>query len=289
MGFFIMLCIIEPGGLEAEVYVNESGRACPGLQGKSVSEKLEALLLDVDGTLADTERDGHRVAYNRAFAAAGLDWHWDLESYGKLLAVSGGKERMRFYLEQFNTGFEGAAELDGLVDRLYQLKTGFYLELMNEAAIPLRPGVERLLKEAHSSGLRLAIATTTGPENVAALLESSMGPESIAWFDVIAAGDAVPRKKPAPDIYLYALDKMGLPATACLAIEDSDNGVAASTAAGLKTIVTVNEYTKNQDFSAAVIVLDQLGEPGAGFEVLAGDASGSTYVDIAFLNCIFRQ
>jgi HAD superfamily hydrolase (TIGR01509 family) len=289
MGFFIMLCIIEPGGLEAEVYVNESGRACLGLQGKSVSEKLEALLLDVDGTLADTERDGHRVAYNRAFAAAGLDWHWDLESYGKLLAVSGGKERMRFYLEQFNTGFEGAAELDGLVDRLYQLKTGFYLELMNEAAIPLRPGVERLLKEAHSSGLRLAIATTTGPENVAALLESSMGPESIAWFDVIAAGDAVPRKKPAPDIYLYALDKMGLPAAACLAIEDSDNGVAASTAAGLKTIVTVNEYTKNQDFSAAVIVLDQLGEPGAGFEVLAGDASGSTYVDIAFLNCIFRQ
>lgn len=254
-----------------------------------MSEKLKALLLDVDGTLADTERDGHRVAYNRAFAAAGLDWCWDIETYGKLLAVSGGKERMRFYLERFSTGFEAPADLDGLIDRLYQLKTGFYLELMKEAAIPLRPGVERLLKEAHSSGLRLAIVTTTGYENVTVLLESSMGPESIAWFDIIAAGNVVPRKKPAPDIYFYALEKMGLPASACLAVEDSDNGIAASTAAGLKTIVTVNEYTKNHDFSAAAIVLDQLGEPGAGFEVLAGDAGGSTYVDIAFLNCIFRQ
>ena len=250
---------------------------------------MKALLLDVDGTLADTERDGHRVAYNRAFAAAGLDWYWDFELYGKLLAVSGGKERVRFYLERFNTDFEVPSDLDGLINRLYELKTGFYLELMKEAAIPLRPGVERLLQEAHSSGLRLAIATTSGPANVVALLESNMGAESIEWFEIIAAGDVVSHKKPAPDIYLYALKEIGLPASACLAVEDSGNGIAAATAAGLKTIVTVNAYTKDQDFSAAAIVLDQLGEPDAGFEVLAGDAGDSTYVDIAFLDRIFKQ
>lgn len=254
-----------------------------------MKKPLEALLFDVDGTLADTERDGHRVAFNLAFTQAGLDWHWDVPLYGELLAVSGGKERLRYYIENFSSGFEAPPDLAEFIRELHAAKTRFYLELMQAGAIPLRPGVERLLREALAAGLRLALVTTTTPENVAALLESNLGANSSDWFEVIAAGDIVPRKKPAPDIYLYALEKLKLPASACLAIEDSDNGIDSSTAAGVKTIVTVTDYTRNQDFSAAEIVLDQLGEPGAGFEVLGGDAGAVKFVDMAFLNWTFSQ
>jgi len=254
-----------------------------------MNRQLEAILFDVDGTLADTERDGHRVAFNLAFTQAGLDWHWDVPLYGKLLAVSGGKERLQYYIEKFSSGFEAPSDLADFIRELHAAKTRFYLELMQAGAIPLRPGVERLLREALTAGLRLALVTTTTPENVAALLESNLGANSSNWFDVIAAGDIVPRKKPAPDIYHYALEKLKLPASACLAVEDSDNGIDSSTAAGVKTIVTVTDYTRSQDFSAAAIVLDQLGEPGAGFEVLYGDAGAAKFIDIAFLNWIFSQ
>ena len=245
---------------------------------------LKALLLDVDGTLADTERDGHRVAFNQAFAEAGLDWDWDVPLYGKLLAVSGGKERLRYFIEQWKPEFTRPEDLDVFIRDLHQAKTRHYLALLGQGAIPLRPGVERLLKEIRASGLRMAIVTTTTPENVTALLGSTLGADSIGWFDLIAAGDMVPGKKPAPDIYHYALDHLDLEATQCLALEDSDNGLLSAAGAGIKTLVTVNGYTRQQDFSGAAIVLDQLGEPGAGFEVLAGDAGGVTVVDVAFLS-----
>ncbi|MGD8812419.1 MAG: HAD hydrolase-like protein, partial [Thioalkalispiraceae bacterium] len=131
---------------------------------------LQALLFDVDGTLADTERDGHRIAFNMAFADAGLDWQWSAELYGKLLAVTGGKERIRYYLDNFNTGFARPANLDDFIAGLHRSKTDFYTALLSEGHIPLRPGVERLLREARDAGLRLAIATTTTPANVKALL-----------------------------------------------------------------------------------------------------------------------
>lgn len=251
--------------------------------------KLKALLFDVDGTLADTERDGHRVAFNRAFAERGLDWHWDESLYGELLAVSGGKERIRYFMDDFVAGFKSPVDQDAFVRRLHAAKQRFYLQLMQEGAIPLRPGVERLLREARESGLRLALVTTTTPQSATALLESNLGRESVDWFDVIAAGDIVPRKKPAPDIYQYALRELDLPASACLAIEDSDNGVASSTGADVKTMVTVNGYTRDQDFSRALIVIDQLGDPAAGFSVLAGDAGGAEFVDVAFLNRLFSR
>ena len=250
---------------------------------------LKALLLDVDGTIADTERDGHRVAFNQAFAAAGLDWDWDIELYGQLLAVSGGKERLRYFIEEWKPGFEQPEDLGFFIRELHRVKTRCYLALLEQGAIPLRPGVGRLLKEARATGLRLAIVTTTTPENVTALLGSTLGPDSIGWFDLIAAGDIVPGKKPAPDIYHYALEQLDLQATECLALEDSDNGLLSSTGAGIKTLVTVNDYTGRQDFSGAAIVLDQLGEPDAGFEVVAGDAGGTTFVDVAFLMRIFSK
>lgn len=251
--------------------------------------ELAALIFDVDGTLADNEQDGHRVAFNRAFEDAGLDWFWDEATYSRLLEVFGGKERIRWFIEDFLEDFTPPEELDAFIRRLHRRKTERYVELLGSGAIPLRPGVRRLIEEAHEAGLRLAIASTTTAKNVTALLTSAMGPESAGWFDVMACGDVVPDKKPAPDIYEYALEKLGLPAADCLAIEDTESGLASARAAGLKTLITVNSTTRDQDFSGAAVVLDGLGEPGAPFTVLAGDAGDARWVDVAFLRWLHRQ
>lgn len=253
---------------------------------------LQALLFDVDGTLADTERDGHRVAFNLAFRDAGLGWEWDAALYGKLLAVTGGKERIRFYLDKYNRDFQAPADLDNFIAGLHQAKTDHYTRLLSEGRIPLRPGVERLLREARKAGLRLAIATTTTPANVEALLVHTVGAESLAWFEVIAAGDIVPAKKPAPDIYFYALEEMKLDPASCLAFEDSLNGIRATHGANLKTIITVNDYTRDDDFSGAALVLDTFGEPDAPCHVLAGDAktlNGSVCLDVATLHRVHED
>jgi len=247
---------------------------------------LKALIFDVDGTLADTEKDGHRIAFNAAFKAAGLDWDWDEELYGKLLAVTGGKERMNYYLDSFNASFERPDNLQEMIAELHKSKTRFYTKLLGEGSIPLRPGVKRLIQEARDAGLRLAIATTTTPENVTALLENTLGTDSIGWFEVIAAGDIVPAKKPAPDIYDWALKKMKIDSADCLAFEDSENGILSSLGANLKTIITVNDYTLDHDFTGAAIVLNNLGEPGQDFHIIEGDAKGQVYMNLDLLNKI---
>lgn len=253
-----------------------------------MGEKLRGLLFDVDGTLADTERDGHRVAFNRAFARAGLEWHWDVPTYGKLLEVSGGKERLRHFIDRECADFRPPGGLDAFIAELHASKTECFRDLVAGGSIPLRPGVQRLLRQARRAGLRLGIATTTTEANVRALLDSTLGPEGWGWFDVIAAGDVVPAKKPAPDIYRLALRELRLESRQCIAIEDSDNGLAAATAAGLLTVVTVNGYTRHQEFPGAALVVDQLGEPESGFRVLAGDPAGSTFVDLAVLDRLLR-
>lgn len=244
---------------------------------------LQALLFDVDGTLADTERDGHRPAFNMAFEQAGLDWNWDEALYGELLSVTGGKERIRFYLEKFNTDFKKPENFDDFVKGLHAAKTKFYTQLMAEGKIPLRPGVENLINEAKAEGMRMAVVTTTTPENVTALLENTLGPDSESWFEVIAAGDIVPAKKPAPDIYDWALEQMNLTPADAIAFEDSSNGIQSSIGANLKTIITINEYTKDDDFSAADLVLDQMGDETNSFTVLAGSAQNHTYLDLALV------
>lgn len=248
--------------------------------------KLKALIFDVDGTLADNEQNGHRVAFNRAFADAGLDWKWDRDTYAILLETFGGKERTLRYIEDYRPEFDPPEGRDRFIRELHKQKTHRYQELLNSGAIPLRPGVARLINEARMAGLRLAIASTTTEINARTLLSKTLGEESVSWFDVFACGDVVERKKPAPDIFLYAIEKLGLSAGECLAMEDSEAGLASAMAAGLTTVVTVNESTRDQDFTGAAVVLDQLGEPENSFRVLAGDAGGATLVDVAFLECI---
>ncbi len=251
--------------------------------------KLKALLFDVDGTLADTEADGHRIAFNKAFEEADLGWNWTVEIYGQLLAVTGGKERIKFYINDFLDDFSPEQDLTDFAANLHKRKTHFYLEMLQQGEIPLRAGVERLLREARDAGLRMGIATTTTPANVTYLLTSTLGKESIDWFEVIAAGDIVPAKKPAPDIFQYAMQEMGITAEETLAFEDSANGFLSSTAAGLKTLVTVNGYTKGDSFKGASIVLDQMGDVDDAFNVMAGNAQSHTYVNVEMLKDLFAQ
>lgn len=247
---------------------------------------LKALVFDVDGTLADTERDGHRVAFNDAFADFDLDWRWSDALYGELLKVTGGKERIRHYIEHYKPGFTAPADLDDYIARLHAEKNRRYARMLEQGGIPLRPGVRRLLEEARAAGLALAIATTTSLPNVQTLLRHSLDDDAESWFDLIAAGDMVPSKKPAPDIYELVLERLGLAPAECIAFEDSNNGLRSAQGAGLATVVTINDYTREQAFPGAVLVVDQLGEPQRPFTVLEGDARGHTFVDTALLSGI---
>ncbi|PSB07491.1 phosphatase [Pleurocapsa sp. CCALA 161] len=247
-----------------------------------MSNQLQCLIFDVDGTLANTERDGHRVAFNRGFQTAGLDWHWSVDFYGELLTVSGGKERLKYFLRHYLPEFKPDGELNDFVAHLHQLKTKHYLELLKSGAIALRPGTKRLIESAKAAGITLAIATTTSLPNVIALLEKYL---DLDWFAVIAAGDIVPAKKPAPDIYHYVIKRLELDAGSVVVVEDSDNGLASAIAAGLTTVVTVNNYTEQQDFSQAALVLSDLGEPEQPCRVIQGNFAGN-YLDLAALRSI---
>lgn len=213
---------------------------------------LRALIFDVDGTLAETE-EAHRAAFNAAFAAAGLDWHWSMADYGRLLTTTGGKERMARWRAE-----RGSGPSDAAIAALHRDKTARYAALLAGGGLQARPGVLALAAAARAAGLRLAVATTTSPGNVAALTQAIWGRAADEVFDVIAAGDEVAAKKPAPDVYALALDRLGLPAGAVLAFEDSRNGVLSARAAGLRVVVTPSAYTAGEDFAGAEVVLADL-------------------------------
>jgi beta-phosphoglucomutase-like phosphatase (HAD superfamily) len=220
---------------------------------------LRALIFDVDGTLADSE-NAHLAAFNSAFAETGIGWHWDAKQYTRLLEISGGKERLMHYWGEVHGGIQAldATAVADTIQRIHDLKTAGYERMVLDGAVHLRPGVLELIRSAFNEGLRLAIATTTSPVNIDALLRSAMGPDWIYTFKVVEDASTARRKKPYPQVYLQTLERLQLPATECLAFEDSANGLASAMGAKLKTIVTPNEFTAHQDFTGALRVLANL-------------------------------
>ncbi len=218
--------------------------------------QLKAVIFDQDGVLADTERDGHRVAFNAAFRDMGLDIEWDVETYRRLLLVGGGKERVRqdFMHRRLN---ESTEDFDGLVRRVHERKTEIFLGLLADGRMALRPGVARLVKECHAAGMKLAVCSTANEKVVRTLVRTLIGD---GYFDAILAGDIVKAKKPDPGVYNLAKERFGLRAEECIVVEDSRNGLLAARGAGLKCIITVNDYTKDEDFSEAALVVSCLGD-----------------------------
>jgi HAD superfamily hydrolase (TIGR01509 family) len=222
---------------------------------------LKALIFDVDGTLADTEM-AHMAAFNYAFEAAGLTWLWDLETYTELLEVSGGKERIRHYWNQRpDRGVQVSEErIDSIIPELHATKTARYEEMVACGDVAMRPGVLELIEAAKSAGLKLAIATTTTPANIEALLSHAMGDDWQETFTVVENAVTAPNKKPDPSVYLQALERLGLSAAEAIAIEDTNNGLRAAKGAGLATVITPNEFSKHHDFTGADLIVPTLSD-----------------------------
>jgi HAD superfamily hydrolase (TIGR01509 family) len=226
----------------------------------------KALIFDVDGTLADTE-DAHRIAFNKAFAENNLDWKWDVALYDKLLKVTGGKERIKYFVNDFLKDYPKPGDFDQFVKHLHKVKTQHYTAMLANGDIPLRPGIEQLINEMRANNIKLAIATTTSPENVSGLLEVGLGKDWQSYFASVGCGDIVPHKKPSPDIYNWVLNELKLDASECIALEDSENGLKAGLAAGIRTFITTNYYTHSQNFSGAAGVLEDLSNLGHFYQM----------------------
>lgn len=245
--------------------------------------KLQALIFDVDGTLAETE-ELHRQSFNLAFQQFKLDWDWDPELYVKLLQTTGGKERLISYVNDY------VPEQRGVLERLpqiYKTKTRSYLDLLGRGALKLRPGVERLVYEAQDRGIKLAIATTSNPTNVKALLRSTLGEDSPNWFN-ISAGDVVEQKKPSPDVYYEALDSLGVGPRHAIAFEDSENGTKAARRAGLTVVAAPSLYLPDEDLSGAAAVVSTLGDPERPMKHIAGARFLKGYVDVDGLKALLN-
>jgi HAD superfamily hydrolase (TIGR01509 family) len=240
---------------------------------------LEALIFDVDGTLADTE-ETHRQAFNATFVGFGLGWDWSPQRYADLLSVSGGKERIEYYIGTLGLSAAERDRLKVLVPAIHQTKTRLFTELIADGRAPLRPGVARLIGEAQAAGVRVALASTTTGANVEALISAHLGRDAYRRFAVIACGDQVQAKKPAPDIYQLVLGALGLPAAACIAFEDSANGVRAAKAAGLYTVVTPTLWTAAQDFAGADLLLPSLGDPASPLAPPVAAAIGGPFLTL---------
>ncbi len=240
---------------------------------------LKALLFDVDGTLADTE-ETHRQAFNAAFLEFRMPYAWTPEEYEVLLRISGGKERLAHYFTHLPVDAAEKERLLANVTNVHRVKTERYAELVASGGSPLRPGIARILSEATAAGLKVGIASTTTSANVAALLDAELGKNAHRRFAVIACGDVVPAKKPAPDIYRLALSTLGLGAAEAVAFEDSANGLAAAKAAGLFTVVTPTRWTQGQDFGEADLTLPHLGDPAHPLSGVAAGRAGGPFLTV---------
>jgi HAD superfamily hydrolase (TIGR01509 family) len=220
---------------------------------------MKALIFDCDGVLVDTERDGHRVAFNRAFAALELDTRWSVDYYGELLKVAGGKERMRHHFETHGWPHAADADHDAFIADLHKRKTAIFTDIIAGGGLPLRPGIERIVDEALAEGIRLGVCTTSAAQSVSGVLDL-LGPDRKSQFEFVLAGDVVSKKKPDPEIYELAKSRLGLPQHECIVIEDSRNGLLAAIGAGLPCLITTSTYTTNEDFTGAIGVVPELGD-----------------------------
>ena len=255
---------------------------------------MPALIFDCDGVLADTERDGHRPAFNQTFAEAGLDVQWSVEEYGVKLKIGGGKERMASLLTDdfvrangLPTDPEGQKEL---LAGWHRRKTDLYKEAVRAGRLPGRPGIARIVNDAIAADWTLAVASTSAEESVRAVLEHAVGAEDASQFAVFA-GDVVPAKKPDPAIYLLALEELGVAPDDAIVVEDSRNGLLAAVGAGLRCVVTVSSYTEQEDMSEAALVVSSLGDPGEPARVLANrsGARPGDEVTLADLEACLRE
>ena len=234
--------------------------------------KLQALLFDCDGVLAETERDGHRVAYNQAMAEMGINAEWGIDEYAELVLIAGGKERLRYYFDKYPDKFPSARYDSDLIQKIYLKKTEIFKAMANNGAMPPRSGIARIVKEAHEMGLLLFVCSTSHKESVETLLHRNYGEDTLGWFKELFCGDIVPNKKPAPDVYILVKDKYSLDAAQCLVIEDSRNGLLAAKGARMRCIITQSYYTKDEDFTEADIVTTCLGDPGGEQCRILGDS-----------------
>lgn len=221
---------------------------------------MEALIFDCDGVLVDTERDGHRVAFNRAFSDMEIQVEWDVDAYRELLKVAGGKERMRFYFDR-NGWPPKYTDHDQLIIDLHKLKTDLFMDLISSGLLPLRSGVARLTDQAFAEGIKLAVCSTSNEKAVNNIVRVMLRTTRKEKFNTILAGDVVSKKKPDPEIYLLCLKKLNIIASKCIVIEDNRNGLLAAKAAGMGCVITTNPYTQYEDFKEADLVVRELGDP----------------------------
>ena len=257
---------------------------------------MSTLIFDCDGVLADTERYGHLPSFNQTFEEFGLPFRWSEEEYGRKLAIGGGKERMSSMLTPEVIRAAGLPEepegLAAEVAKWHKRKTALYTELVAAGSLPPRPGIRRVISEAQDAGWTLAVASTSAEPAVRAILEYAVGKERADRFDLLLAGDVVPRKKPDPAIYLLALERLGVPPADVLVVEDSRNGLLAAVGAGLRCLMTVNGYTEEEDNSEATLVVSSLGDPdGERTRVIANRSSATPgdHITLADLEAVLAS
>jgi HAD superfamily hydrolase (TIGR01509 family) len=234
--------------------------------------QIKGVFFDQDGVIIDTERDGHRVAFNETFKEFGFPFEWGVDEYHQLLQVAGGKERMKHYYQTKGFGVDvKPEEIDELIPRMHKRKTAVFIELIESGRLPLRPGIRRFMKEIVAAGLKIGVCTTSNEKAAHAVATKILADIP---FDFVLAGDVVSKKKPDPEIYNLALEKTGLKPDECVVIEDSRNGVLAAKAAGLHIVATTNVYTEKEDLHEADIVLTCLGDPDGEKGVLKRGGEG---------------